>query len=347
MARFKRILLKLSGESLMGEKQYGIDEKRLGEYAQQIKEIHDLGVQIGIVIGGGNIFRGLSGASKGFDRVKGDQMGMLATVINSLGLSSALGAAGVKARVLTAIRMEPIGEFYNKWKAIEAMENGEVVIMSAGTGNPFFTTDTGSSLRGIEIEADVMLKGTRVDGIYTADPEKDPTATKFDDITYDEVLKRGLKVMDLTATCMCKENNYQLFATVLTGVCYRLYADVIPNPNKEKLPDRAREWDRRTTSPGHAYQEMFNRRLLRGQSYMTPFLGWSEFTLSYFGPFRETTKVCKELPDIHIPSMLRRVFLTGHESNERAIYQAVYDMDLCIHQGVLEYPVREEEYRDQ
>lgn len=134
-------------------------------------------------------------------------MGMLATVINSLGLSSALVAAGVKARVLTAIRMEPIGEFYTKWKAIEAMENGEVVIMSAGTGNPFFTTDTGSSLRGIEIEADVMLKGTRVDGIYTADPEKDPTATKFDDITYDEVLARGLKVMDLTATCMCKENN--------------------------------------------------------------------------------------------------------------------------------------------
>ena len=207
MAKFKRILLKLSGESLMGEKKYGIDEKRLGEYAQQIKEIHDMGVQIGIVIGGGNIFRGLSGAGKGFDRVKGDQMGMLATVINSLGLSSALVAAGVKARVLTAIRMEPIGEFYTKWKAIEAMENGEVVIMSAGTGNPFFTTDTGSSLRGIEIEADVMLKGTRVDGIYTADPEKDPTATKFDDITYDEVLARGLKVMDLTAMCMCKENN--------------------------------------------------------------------------------------------------------------------------------------------
>jgi uridylate kinase len=164
-------------------------------------------VQIGIVIGGGNIFRGLSGANKGFDRVKGDQMGMLATVINSLALSSALVAAGVKARVLTAVRMEPIGEFYSKWKAIECMENGEIVIMSAGTGNPFFTTDTGSSLRGIEIEADVMLKGTRVDGIYTADPEKDPTATKFDTITYDEVLKRGLKVMDLTATCMCKENN--------------------------------------------------------------------------------------------------------------------------------------------
>ena len=207
MAKFKRILLKLSGESLMGEKQYGIDEKRLGEYAQQIKEIHEMGIQIGIVIGGGNIFRGLSGASKGFDRVKGDQMGMLATVINSLGLSSALGAVGVKTRVLTAVRMEPIGEFYSKWKAIEAMENGKVVIMSAGTGNPFFTTDTGSSLRGIEIEADVMLKGTRVDGIYTADPEKDPTATKFDDITYDEVLERGLKVMDLSAICMCKENN--------------------------------------------------------------------------------------------------------------------------------------------
>ena len=200
MAKYKRVLLKLSGESLMGEKQYGIDEKRLAEYAAQIKEIHEQGVQIGIVIGGGNIFRGLSGANKGFDRVKGDQMGMLA-------LSSALVAAGVKARVLTAVRMEPIGEFYSKWKAIECMENGEIVIMSAGTGNPFFTTDTGSSLRGIEIEADVMLKGTRVDGIYTADPEKDPTATKFHDITYDEVLKRGLKVMDLTATCMCKENN--------------------------------------------------------------------------------------------------------------------------------------------
>ena len=207
MARFKRILLKLSGESLMGEKQYGIDEKRLNEYAQQIKEIHELGVQIGIVIGGGNIFRGLSGASKGFDRVKGDQMGMLATVINSLALSSALVAHGVKAKVLTAIRMEPIGEFYNKWRAIELLEQGNVVIMSGGTGNPFFTTDTGSSLRGIEIEADVMLKGTRVDGIYTADPEKDPTATKFSDITYDEIYTRGLKVMDLTATTMCKENN--------------------------------------------------------------------------------------------------------------------------------------------
>ena len=211
MNRFHRILLKLSGESLMGEQGYGIDVKRLNEYAAQIKEAAEMGVQIGIVIGGGNIFRGLSGAGKGFDRVKGDQMGMCATVINSLALSSALGAVGVKNRVLTAIRMEPIGEFYSKWKAIEAMERGEVVIMSGGTGSPYFTTDTGSSLRGIEIEADVMLKGTRVDGVYTADPEKDPTATKFDEITYDEVLARGLRVMDITATAMCREINLPIY----------------------------------------------------------------------------------------------------------------------------------------
>ena len=211
MAKFNRILLKLSGESLMGEKKYGIDEKRLAEYAAQIKEVHDMGVQIGIVIGGGNIFRGLSGAGKGFDRVKGDQMGMCATVINSLGLSSALEAIGVKTRVLTAIRMEPIGEFYSKWKAIEALENGYVCIFSAGTGSPYFTTDTGSSLRGIEIEADVMLKGTRVDGVYTADPEKDPQAEKFTKITYKEVLQRGLKVMDLTAICMCQDNHLPIY----------------------------------------------------------------------------------------------------------------------------------------
>ncbi|SHE50685.1 UMP kinase [Dysgonomonas macrotermitis] len=210
MAKYKRVLLKLSGESLMGEQQHGIDEKRLSEYATQIKEVVEMGVQVGIVIGGGNIFRGLSGASKGYDRVKGDQMGMLATVINSLGLSSALVAIGQKARVLTAIRMEPIGEFYSKWKAIEAMENGEVAIISCGTGNPFFTTDTGSALRGIEIEADVMLKGTRVDGVYTADPEKDPTATKYEKISYDEVYNKGLKVMDLTATTMCKENDFPI-----------------------------------------------------------------------------------------------------------------------------------------
>lgn len=211
MAIYKRILLKISGESLMGEKQYGIDETRLAEYAVQIKEIATMGVQVGIVIGGGNIFRGLSGASKGFDRVKGDQMGMMATVINSLALSSALETRGLKTKVLTAIRMEPVGEFYSKAKAIESLERGEVAIFSAGTGNPFFTTDTGSSLRAIEIEADVMLKGTRVDGIYTADPEKDPTATKFDEITYDEIYTRGLKVMDLTATTLCKENNMPIY----------------------------------------------------------------------------------------------------------------------------------------
>ena len=170
-----------------------------------------MGVQIGIVIGGGNIFRGLSGASKGFDRVKGDQMGMMATVINSLALSSALGAIGVKNKVLTAIRMEPVGEFYSKWKAIDAMEDGYVCIFSAGTGSPYFTTDTGSSLRGVEIEADVMLKGTRVDGVYTADPEKDPTATKFTDITYTEVLARNLKVMDLSAIVMCNDNNLPIY----------------------------------------------------------------------------------------------------------------------------------------
>ena len=195
----------------MGAQGYGIDPERLSQYAEQIKEIHAMGVEIGIVIGGGNIFRGLSGSQKGFDRVKGDQMGMCATVINSLALSSALGAIGVKNRVLTAIRMEPIGEFYTKWRAIEAMEAGYVCIFSAGTGSPYFTTDTGSSLRAIEIEADLMLKGTRVDGVYTADPEKDPTATKFDKITYQEVLERGLKVMDLTAICMCQDNNLPIY----------------------------------------------------------------------------------------------------------------------------------------
>ena len=205
--QYKRILLKLSGESLMGEKQYGIDEKRIAEYATQIKEIADMGIEIGIVIGGGNIFRGLSGTSKGVDRVKGYQMGMLATVINSLALSSALEKIGQKAQVFTAINMFPIGEYYSKWRAIEAMQNGTVAIISGGTGNPFFTTDTGSALRGIEIEAEVMLKGTRVDGIYTADPEKDPTAKKFDKISYDEIYTRGLKVMDLTATTLCKENH--------------------------------------------------------------------------------------------------------------------------------------------
>lgn len=205
--QYKRILLKLSGESLMGQQGYGIDPGRLDDYAEQVGEIASMGVQIGIVIGGGNIFRGLSGASKGFDRYKGDQMGMLATVINALALASALNAKGSKARVLTAIRMEPVGEYYSKPRAMEALSAGEVVILAGGTGNPYFTTDTGSALRGIEIEADVMLKGTRVDGVYTADPEKYPNATKFDKISFDEVYHQGLKIMDLTATAMCKENN--------------------------------------------------------------------------------------------------------------------------------------------
>ncbi|HBI59397.1 MAG: UMP kinase [Duncaniella sp.] len=204
--KFKRVLLKLSGESLMGNQGYGIDTVRLNEYAAQIQEIVNAGVEVAIVIGGGNIFRGLQGASKGFDRVKGDQMGMLATVINSLALSSALEAIGQPARVFTALNMYPIGEYYSNRNAIAALERGEVAIMSGGTGCPFFTTDTGSALRGVEVQADVMLKGTRVDGIYTADPEKDPTATKFDEISYDEVYTRGLKVMDLTATALCKEN---------------------------------------------------------------------------------------------------------------------------------------------
>lgn len=209
--KYKRILLKLSGESLMGGQGYGIDPERLASYARQIKEIADRGVSIGIVIGGGNIFRGLSGAAKGFDRVKGDQMGMLATVINSLALESALKDAGQSAQVFTAIPMTPIGEQYSPDRALRALEEGKIAIMSCGTGNPFFTTDTGSALRAIEIGADVMLKGTRVDGIYTADPEKDPSATRFDDITYDEVIDRGLKVMDLTATALCKENNMPVY----------------------------------------------------------------------------------------------------------------------------------------
>ena len=190
----------------MGEQGYGIDRQRLDDYARQIGEVVRSGVEVAIVIGGGNIFRGLQGAAKGFDRVKGDQMGMLATTINSLALSSALEAIGQPAKVFTAINMFPIGEHYSNRCAIEALESGCVAIMAGGTGNPFFTTDTGSALRGIEVGADVMLKGTRIDGVYTADPEKDPSATKFSEISYDEVLARGLKVMDLTATALCKEN---------------------------------------------------------------------------------------------------------------------------------------------
>lgn len=204
--KYKRILLKLSGESLGGGESRGISEEVLETYSRQIKMAADKGVQIGIVIGGGNIFRGLSGAGKGFDRVKGDQMGMLATVINSLALQSALESQGVKCKVLTSVRMEPIGEFYSKSKALEYLEDGFVVIIGGGTSNPYFTTDTASALRGVEIEADILLKGTRVDGVYTADPEKDPTATKFDRLNFDEVYRRNLKVMDLTAFTLCREN---------------------------------------------------------------------------------------------------------------------------------------------
>jgi len=208
---YKRILLKLSGESLSGESKQGIDTERLNQYAAQVKSIAEKGVQIGIVIGGGNIFRGLSGAQRGFDRVKGDQMGMLATVINALALQSALEAIGQKVRVLTSIRMEPIGDFYSPAKAQRLLDKGNVVILAGGTGAPYFTTDTGSSLRALEIKAEVMLKGTRVDGIYTADPEKDPTATKFSEIKYDEVIRRGLKVMDMTAIVMCRDNGLPIY----------------------------------------------------------------------------------------------------------------------------------------
>ncbi len=203
---YKRVLLKLSGESLGGGESKGLSADVLASYSKQIKAVAAKGVQIGIVIGGGNIFRGLSGTGKGFDRVKGDQMGMLATVINSLALQSYLESEGVKCKVLTSICMEPVGEYYSKAKALEYLEAGFVVIIGGGTSNPYFTTDTASALRGVEIEADVLLKGTRVDGIYTADPEKDPTATKFDRLSFDEVYRRSLKVMDLTAFTLCKEN---------------------------------------------------------------------------------------------------------------------------------------------
>mgnify|MGYP000755373856 FL=1 len=208
--KYNRILLKLSGESLQGTQKYGLSTDVLHSYAEQIKAVVGTGVQVGIVIGGGNIFRGLQGARKGFDRVKGDQMGMLATIINSLALQSALENDGVRARVLTSIRMEPIGEYYAKARALEYLAAGEVVIIGGGTSNPFFTTDSAAALRAVEIEADVMLKGTRVDGVYTADPEKDPAAEKFDEITFDEVYRRNLKVMDMTAFTLCRENGLRV-----------------------------------------------------------------------------------------------------------------------------------------
>ena len=207
MLKYKRILLKLSGEALMADQPAGIDSNRLMEYAGRIRDAATMGVSIGIVFGGGNIFRGLKGVDKGFDRVKGDYMGMLATVINGLAIQSALESLGVKARLFTAVRMEPIGEGYSKPRVMEALERGEVVIFAGGTGNPYFTTDTASALRAVEMEADILLKGTRVDGVYTADPEKDPTAVKYDSLTFDEAYSRNLKVMDMTSFTICKENN--------------------------------------------------------------------------------------------------------------------------------------------
>lgn len=205
--KYKRILLKLSGEALMGDKQFGIDNERIGEYAAQIKEIIDLGVELAIVIGGGNIFRGVQAEEGGMDRTHGDYMGMLATMINAMALQSSLEAKGVDSRLMSAIEMREIAEPYVRRRAVRHLEKGRVVIFGAGTGNPFFTTDSAASLRAIEINADVILKGTRVDGIYTADPEKNPNAEKFDSISFDDVYSKGLNVMDMTAFTLCKENH--------------------------------------------------------------------------------------------------------------------------------------------
>lgn len=205
--KYKRILLKLSGESLMGKNQYGIDPERLSEYAKEIKSIYNKKVEIAIVIGGGNIFRGLQSVSSGIDRVKGDYMGMMATIINSVALQSALNKINVKTKLLSGLPIDPIAESMSRQKAIEYLEDNNLVIISGGTGNPFFTTDTASALRAIEIQADVILKGTRVDGIYNADPEKDKTAVKYDSLSFDEAYKKELKIMDLTAFTLCKENN--------------------------------------------------------------------------------------------------------------------------------------------
>jgi uridylate kinase len=205
--KYKRILLKLSGEALMGDKKSGIDETMLESYARQIKDIQDMGAQVGIVIGGGNIFRGLSGQKSGFDRVSGDYMGMLATVINGLALQTFINQAGGKARMLTAIEMLPVAERYTKTLSETLFDQGYVLVFTFGTGNPFFTTDTAAALRGVEIGADAILKGTRVDGVYTADPEKDPRAVRYHNITFDEAYNKGLKIMDLTAFTMCRENN--------------------------------------------------------------------------------------------------------------------------------------------
>ena len=205
--KYNRVLLKLSGEALMGDRDFGIDPVRIAKYAEEIKAVAETGVQVGIVIGGGNIFRGISGASQGMDRVQADHMGMLATVINGLALQGALEIAGVKTRLQSAIEMDKVAEPFIRRRAIRHLEKGRVVIFSGGTGNPYFTTDTGAALRAIEIEADVILKGTRVDGIYSADPEKDATATKFDQLSFKEVYDKGLNVMDMTAFTLSKEND--------------------------------------------------------------------------------------------------------------------------------------------
>jgi uridylate kinase len=205
--KYTRILLKLSGESLSGDGIQGISNMVLEEYAKQVNDIATKGCEVAIVIGGGNIFRGLRGTEAGFDRIKGDQMGMLATVINSLAFESAIKKLGGKAKVFTSLRMEPVGELYNRDKVSDALKEGYICILAGGTGNPFFTTDTAAALRAVETGADVLLKGTRVDGVYTADPEKDPDARKFDNISFEEVIDRRLKVMDITAFTMCRENN--------------------------------------------------------------------------------------------------------------------------------------------
>jgi uridylate kinase len=206
MLKYKRILLKLSGEALMGSKNYGIDEVRLTEYASQIKEIQDKGIEVGIVIGGGNIFRGMTGVQSGIKRQQGDYMGMLATVINGLAIQGALEKLGGKATIYSSIEMSPVGIRFSKRKVMKSFENDEVAIFVFGTGNPYFTTDTASVLKALEIEAEVLLKGTRVDGVYTADPEKEPEAKKYDKLTFEEAYSKGLKIMDLTAFTMCMEN---------------------------------------------------------------------------------------------------------------------------------------------
>lgn len=209
--QYKRILLKLSGESLAGNNDKGINNDKLMEYCRQLREIAEKGIQVGVVIGGGNIFRGLKGTDFGFDRVKGDQMGMLATVINGLAIQSALHGLNVPCELYTSIRMEPVGKLYSRDEVIESMNNGKITILSGGTGNPFFTTDTAAALRAVELKTDVLLKGTRVDGVYDSDPEKNPDARRFTHITFDEVYQRQLSVMDLTAFTMCKENNMPVY----------------------------------------------------------------------------------------------------------------------------------------